>query len=332
MSRPRVLIANDSLPTLQMLHFYLASLDCEVLEAIDGIQALALAPSADLLLLDIRMPGLDGYEVCRRLKSAPATRLLPIVIVSALKEVSDRIPALQAGADDFLTLPVDVTELQARVQSMLRLRRIYSQLEDSQNVIFTLARAVEARDAYTEAHTERVAAGALALGRALNLDEGTLNHLHRGALVHDIGKIGIPDAILLKPASLTAAETAIMRTHVLVGESIATPLGTAKAFLSVIRNHHEAYDGSGYPDGLKGEQIPLNARIVAVSDAYDALISDRPYRSRKTTAEAALVLQEGAGHHWDPKLVDLFLETALAATEAVPAFPLTPSPAFALTS
>ena len=311
MSRPRVLIANDNPATLQLLHYYLASFDCEILEAVDGTQALAFAPSADLLLLDIRMPGHDGYEVCRRLKSDPATRLLPIVIVSSLNQVQDRIPALEAGADDFLTLPVDGAELQARVRSMLRLRSIYVQLEDSQNVIFALARAVEARDSYTEAHTLRVAAGALALGEALHLDKAELDHLHRGALIHDIGKIGTPDRVLLKPSALTEEETQIMRTHVIIGEQIAAPLGSAKAFLSVIRNHHEHYDGSGYPDGLKGEAIPLAARIVSVSDAYDALISDRPYRAHKSLAEAAGVLHQGSGTQWDPKLVSLFLAAAL---------------------
>jgi len=334
MSRPRVLIANDNPATLQLLHYYLASFDCDILEAVDGTAALAFAPSADLLLLDIRMPGADGYEVCRRLKAEPATRLLPIVIVSALKEVADRIPALQAGADDFLTLPVDPTELQARVQSMLRLRSIYTQLEDSQNVIFALARAVEARDSYTESHTLRVAAGALALGQALQLDAADLSHLHRGALIHDIGKIGIPDAVLLKPGELDEQETAIMRTHVIIGEQIATPLGSAKAFLSVIRNHHEHYDGTGYPDGLKGEQIPLSARIVSVSDAYDAFISDRPYRGHKSIQEAARILQEGAGSQWDPALVALFLRSALpeagfAPQQAHPELPLQGASAFA---
>ena len=311
MERPRVLIANDNPATLQLLHFYLASFDCEILEAVDGGQALELAPQADLLLLDIRMPVFDGYEVCRRLKSSPATRLLPIVIVSALSQVADRVPALEAGADDFLTLPVDATELQARVRSMLRLRTIYTQLEDSQNVIFALARAVEARDSYTEAHTERVATRALALGRAHGLDAIDLNHLYRGALVHDIGKIGIPDAILLKPSSLTSPETVVMRAHTTIGAMIAAPLSSALPFLSVIRNHHERWDGAGYPDGLPGADIPLNARIVAVSDAYDALVSDRPYRKAKTSSEAALVLNDGAGSQWDPSLVTLFIASVL---------------------
>ena len=318
MSRPRVLIVNDDKATLDLLHFYLASFDCEILLADDGHQALALAPGADLLLLDIKMPGYDGYEVCRRLRSAPATRLLPIVIVSALSQVADRILALEAGANDFLTLPVDTAELQARIRSMLQLRSIYAQLEDSQNVIFALARAVEARDSYTEAHTLRVAARAQALGTALHLDTADLNHLHRGALVHDIGKIGVPDAVLLKPTALTQAETVIMQSHVLIGEAIAAPLSSAIPFLSVIRNHHEQYDGSGYPDHLVGEAIPLNARIVSVSDAYDALISDRPYRAAKTLQEARRVLARGAGSQWDPRLIALFLSSVLPNTDPLP--------------
>jgi putative two-component system response regulator len=218
------------------------------------------------------------------------------------------VRALEAGADDFLAKPVDRTELTARVRSLLRLKSLYDELDDAEAVIFALAKAVEAKDHYTEAHTERVAYNAQALALIAGLPEADLRQLYRGAMVHDIGKIGVPDAILLKPGPLNDEEWEAMKKHPTIGERIARPLRSATGMLPIIRNHHERVDGLGYPDAMHGDRIPLAARIVAICDAYDAMTSDRPYRPGRAAAEAAAILRDGAGSQWDEELVHLFLD------------------------
>jgi putative two-component system response regulator len=306
---PTVLIVDDHPLNITLLEAYLEQVDCEVAVARGGTEALEILSriSCDLVLLDIQMDDLDGFTVCQRMKSDPRTRLVPVVMVTALSATDDRIRALDVGADDFLAKPVDRLELIARVTSLLRLKRTLDQLEDTERVVFALARAVEAKDSYTESHTSRVASSARALGECLGLDEAQLDDLYRGGAIHDIGKIGIPDRILLKSGPLTPGEMEIMRSHPILGEEIARPLRTAAGLLSIIRHHHEAVDGTGYPDGLSGDDIPLAARIVSICDAYDALISDRPYRSGMSEADAIAVLNEGAGKQWDSRLVDLFI-------------------------
>ncbi|HLQ62899.1 MAG TPA: HD domain-containing phosphohydrolase, partial [Candidatus Acidoferrales bacterium] len=292
MGRPAVLAVDDRPLNLTLLEAYLREVDCDVLVASDGEDALRqLADrSPDLVLLDITMPGLNGFEVCRRIKADPATRLLPVVMLTALHQTEDRVQALEAGADDFMTKPVEKVELIARVKSALRLKALYDTLDSTERVIFSLAAAVEAKDAYTEAHTERVAATSRQLGERLGLEQPDLDALYRGGMIHDIGKIGIPDSILLKPGPLTAVEHQRMREHPVIGERIARPLKSAVNLLPIIRHHHESFDGSGYPDGLAGHQIPLLARIVSVSDAYDAMVSDRPYRPGRSAREAVRIL------------------------------------------
>jgi len=251
------------------------------------------------------MPGMDGYEVCRRIKAAPASRLVPVVMVTSLDQTNDRVLALEAGADDYMTKPVDRIELVARVRSALRLKSMYDSLDSAEQVIFALAAAVEAKDPYTEAHTQRVADAARAMGVRLGLPARDLDSLYRGGLIHDIGKIGVPDAILLKPGPLDSRELAKMRMHPVIGESIVRPLRSGTNLLPIIRHHHERYDGGGYPDGLAGRAIPHLARIVAVCDAYDALVTDRPYRKAKSVDEALNILNDGAGHQWDPEAVEV---------------------------
>ncbi len=309
MSRPAVLAVDDRPLNLTLLEAYLREVDCDVLVAGTGEDALEQISHRppDLVLLDITMPGLDGFEVCRRIKADPATRLLPVVMITALQQTTDRVHALEAGADDFMTKPVEKVELIARVKSALRLKALYDTLDSTERVIFSLAAAVEAKDAYTEAHTERVAASARRLGEQLGLEEADLEALYRGGMIHDIGKIGIPDSILLKPGPLTELEHARMREHPVIGERIARPLKSAANLLPIIRHHHESFDGGGYPDGLPAHAIPLLARIVSVSDAYDALVSDRPYRPGRSSAQAVRILVRGKGRQWDPDLVELFV-------------------------
>src|SRR5216683_2958253 len=286
-----VLVVDDGSADRQLAQAYLADLDCDVRLAQDGASALQQikSESPDLVLLDVQMPGLDGYEVCRRIKAGPRGRLLPVVMITALNETGERV------------------ELVARVRSALRLKAVYNTLDSAEQVIFALAAAVEAKDPLTEKHTQRVAESARHLGARLGLPEVALDALYRGGIIHDIGKIGIPDAILLKPGPLDNEERARMQTHVLIGENIVRPLRSASTLLPIIRHHHERFDGRGYPDGLRAREIPRLASIVSVCDAFDALVNDRPYRARLPIDHALAVLISGAGHQWDPEVVDLFV-------------------------
>src|SRR5579859_2026331 len=306
---PIVLVVDDGETNRALVLAYLADLDCRLRSAESGPSALAAIEEEppDLVLLDVQMPGMDGYEVCRRIKARPRGRLLPVVMLTALNHANDRVLALEAGADDFMTKPVDRVELVARVRSALRLKAVYDNLDSAEQVIFSLAAAVEAKDAYTEKHTHRVAESARHVGMTMGLPERALEALYRGGIIHDIGKIGVPDAILLKPGALNIDELQRMRMHPLIGEAIVKPLRSGASLLPIIRHHHEHYDGGGYPDGLAGRAIPRLARIVAVCDAYDALVTDRPYRQAKTSSEAVSVLVDGAGKQWDAEVVDVLV-------------------------
>lgn len=304
---PSVLVVDDSAANRELIEACLADVDCRVRLAQDGPNALAAIESTapDLILLDVQMPGMDGYTVCKRIKANPALRLVPVVMITALDRSEDRVMALEAGADDFMSKPVERLELVARVRSALKLKSVYDRLDSAEQVIFSLAAAVEAKDMYTERHTNRVAESARHLGVRLGLPEEDLDALYRGGIIHDIGKIGVPDAVLLKPGPLDANEIVLMRSHPEIGENIVRPLRSGYDLLPIIRHHHEAYDGRGYPDGLAGTAIPLLARIVAVCDAFDALTNDRPYRKRLSEREAIAILTGGAGRQWDPQLVSL---------------------------
>src|SRR5438876_4748440 len=306
---PLVLVVDDGEINRALVEAFLSDLDCRLQSAEDGPSALAAIDkeTPDLVLLDVQMPGMDGYEVCRRIKAGPRGRLLPVVMLTALDNANDRVLALEAGADDFMSKPVDRVELVARVRSALRLKAVYDTLDSAEHVIFSLAAAVEAKDPYTEAHTQRVAESARRIGSCLGLPSSDLEALYRGGLIHDIGKIGVPDAILLKPGPLDAEEMTRMQLHPIIGANIVAPLRSSAGLLPIIRNHHEHFDGTGYPDRLAGASIPRLARIVSVCDAFDALVNDRPYRARKTIDEAVAALSVGAKCQWDPEVVDLFV-------------------------
>jgi putative two-component system response regulator len=313
-----VLVVDDGAANRELIEACLAEVDCMIRMAEDGPAALRMIASAspDLILLDVQMPGMDGYEVCRRVKANSANRLIPVVMITALDRTDDRVKALDAGADDFMSKPVERAELVARVRSALRLKSVYDSLDSAEQVIFALAAAVEAKDPFTGRHTHRVAESARHLGTMLGLPESDLDALSRGGVIHDIGKIGVPDAILLKPASLDCNELVRMRAHPIIGERIVRPLRSGASLLPIIRHHHERYDGDGYPDGLRALEIPQLARILAVCDAFDALVNDRPYRSRRTVDDALAILAEGAGTQWDPEVVGL-LQSDISAIRAL---------------
>jgi putative two-component system response regulator len=261
----------------------------------------------DLILLDVVMPGKTGYELCHELKDDPATRLIPIVMITGLDAHEDRLRAIEAGADDFLTKPISAEELFARVKSLLKLKEFTDELETAESVLCTLGLSVEARDPYTEGHCERLARDASELGRYLGLDDDCVIALRRGGYLHDLGKIKVPDEILKKGSNLTPEEWTIMKQHPLVGETICRPLKSLRLVLPIIRHHHEHSDGSGYPDGLKDGEIPLLPRILQVVDIYDALRTARPYKPALPHEQAAFTMREEAkAGLWDEELVTEF--------------------------
>ncbi len=307
--RPVVLVVDDVPANRELLEGRLADLGYTVHQASDGIEALEAiaAEEPDLVLLDIDMPRLDGISVCERLKAHPTRRLVPVVVLTAYQDRDTRIRAIAAGADDFLSKPFDAQELLVRTRVLLRERALNKRLDASENVLRAFARAVEARDRYTIYHAERVGLYAREIGQALGLHDEKLDLLYNGGVMHDIGKIAIPDAILLKPGPLTEEEYAVMQRHSIEGERICLPLRSTVQFLPIIRHHHERIDGRGYPDHLTRDAIPHGARIVAVADAWDAMVSDRPYRAGLPRDEAHARLGAGAGSQWDAEAVAAFL-------------------------
>jgi putative two-component system response regulator len=228
-------------------------------------------------------------------------------LISGVNDMPSRVAALEAGADDFLSRPLEQNELVARARSLLHLKALRDQLEDARQVIFALAKAAEAKDCFTLEHAERVADSASELARRIQLPPDVIQQIHVGALIHDVGKLAVPDHILNKPGALTQGEFDLVKTHTLVGAEIVSPLSSQGHLVAIVRNHHERFDGRGYPDGLAGPQIPLAARIVAVCDAYDAMVNQRPYRPAIPHTTAIEELLAGRGRQWDPELVDAFV-------------------------
>ncbi len=309
-STPVVLVVDDNAANRELIEAYLAGIDCDVISVADGSSALSVMETVrpDVVLLDIEMPVMSGYEVCQRIKSNPKLRLVPVVMITAWGRSEDRVKSLEWGADDFMAKPVERAELVARVRSCLRMNALHETLDSAEQVIFALAAAVEAKDALTERHTRRVAESARHLGERLGLPEAALDALYRGGIIHDIGKIGVSEAILLKSGPLNIVELERMRAHTSIGATIVAPLRSGSSLLPIIRHHHERFDGQGYPDGLRGSQIPLLARIISICDAFDAMVNDRPYRAGLRVDEAVGILRAGAGTQWDPQLVELFID------------------------
>ncbi len=302
----RVLVVDDDAPSRHLLQALLSREGHELVQAGDGAAALErIAQQApDLVLLDLNMPEVDGFSVLAQLKGEEATRLIPVVVVSGSAQRAERLRALELGADECLTKPVDRVELRVRVAALLRLKRCTDQLERTANVMLLVARAVEARDPELGQHCERLVRWVTVTGRALGVAPAELHTLRLGAYLHDIGKIGIPDAVLLKPGPLDARERELMSRHPLLGESILAPLASMAAVLPLVRHHHERLDGSGYPDGLHGEQIPLLVRILSGADVLDALTTRRPYRDALPLEQALTVItQEVARGWWDAAVV-----------------------------
>ncbi|MGH9783413.1 MAG: response regulator [Terriglobia bacterium] len=295
-----ILVADDQEAYRCLLSDLLEDEGCKVIGAADGDEALKILRSEaiDLALLDVMMPRRTGFAVCRTVKSDPSTCLIPVVLVTGLDNTDDRIQGIECGADDFLSKPVNKEELLARVRSLLKLKHFTDELENAETVLFSLALSVEAKDSYTEGHCQRLSKFSVALGKRLGLQEEQLVALRRGGILHDVGKIAVPEQILLKPGPLTSEERKIMQGHPVIGERICSPLKSLRLVLPIIRHHHEKSDGSGYPDGLKAEETPLTARILQTVDVYDALTTERPYKKALTPQQAFRQMREEVKRGW----------------------------------
>ena len=310
--RSRILVVDDLPENRDILAGLLEPEGHAIDVAVDGQEAVdkALANPPDLILMDVNMPRMTGFEACRVLKNDERTHLVPIVIVTGLLERDDRVQGIEAGCDDFLTKPVDNEQLVARTRNLLRTKGLVDELERAENVLVSLATALDAKDNYTRGHSERVADYAEALGEAVGLGREERRNLKRAGLLHDIGKIGIPLDYLQKPGPLTLAEYETVKKHPAIGYEICRPLRTMAPLLALIRGHHERLDGRGYPDRLDGDAIPLPLRCLTTADVFDALTSDRAYRKAMSHEAAFKVMREEASvGMWDLKIIDRLEET-----------------------
>jgi putative two-component system response regulator len=318
--RSRVLVADDTDSVRALFNRLLAADGHEVISASDGAAALEAVARhhPDVIILDVTMPHVDGLEVCRRLKADPATRLTPVVLVTGQTGLDDRIKGIEAGADDFLSKPVHPHELRARVRSLSRVKSLIDALDSAEAAFMSLALTIEARDPYTNGHCERLAQHAVKLGRALGVSDEELAALHRGGYLHDVGKVGVPDAVLLKRGPLTPEEFDLMRRHPEIGDSLCAPLQSLRTVRPIILSHHERLDGSGYPNRLRGDEVPLLAQIVGIVDVFDALTSDRPYRpALPTEAAVAHLIREVQEGKFARAYVDAFFDTLSPTVAAV---------------
>jgi putative two-component system response regulator len=336
-ARPKILIIDDQTVNLRVVEAMLTPMGYECATASDGGTGIAKAQewNPDCILLDVMMPDMDGFETARRLRQDDVTRHTPIVMVTALQEIEARVKALEAGADDFLAKPVDKTELRARVQSLVKIKSYQDRLENQQrnleeavaqqteqlrralknlqqaslDTIIRLARASEYKDEDTGMHIQRMSHYAAAIARKIGLPDEEADNILYAAPMHDIGKIGIPDSILLKPDRLTEAEWDVMKQHTVIGACILEGSGSPLVELGrvIALTHHEKWDGSGYPQGLIGEEIPLMGRIASLSDVFDALVSRRPYKDPISVDETCDMMKAGRGKHFDPAVLDAFL-------------------------
>lgn len=308
---PKILVVDDHAASRMAAVAVLAMEGYEVIEADSGFTGVELVAqkAPDLILLDVMMPEMDGFQVCQLLKQNEHTRLIPIIFISGLNDRRSRIRGIEVGADDFLSKPFDRLELTARVKSLVTQKRLNQELDHAEQVLFSIARAIESRDPKTGDHCERLVKFGKAFGEYLNLTRNQIRDLMWGGYLHDIGKVAIPDAVLLKTGKFTAQEWDIMKQHVLIGEKICQPLRNIRGVIPIIRHHHERWDGSGYPDGLVGEDIPYLAQVFQMIDIFDALISERPYKRAFTLEEAKALMAEETALGWrNPRLMQQFTE------------------------
>jgi putative two-component system response regulator len=323
-NRSRILVVDDESIARITVDALLSSENYEMHFAENGEEGICLAKEIlpDVIILDVMMPGMNGFEACRRIRAIPGLSEVPILLVTALDDRESRITGLKAGADEFITKPYDIFELLLRIQNMTRLNR-YRQLTDQRHIMQQLntelllaynktiegwSRALDLRDKETEGHTLRVSEKTVLLARAAGLDEEAQLHIKRGGLLHDVGKLGIPDSILLKPEPLTESEWIVMKRHPVYAFDWLSPIEYLRPALDIPYCHHEKWDGTGYPRGLKGPEIPIAARLFALSDVWDALTSARPYRKAMDDTEVWQYIRSQAGEHFDPQAVEIVIK------------------------
>lgn len=334
--KPRILIADDEIHNLKVIEAMLLPLGYDIILARDGNEAyeLSLSGNPDVILLDVNMPGLTGFEVTERLRRTESARLIPVVMVTALTDTDARIQALNAGADDFLTKPVNITELRARVSSLVKVKAYHDHMKNYQTrleedilkrteelnrayyrissatleITYRLTRASEYKDEDTGAHIIRMSHYCAIMARALGLNDAVVESLLHAAPMHDVGKIGIPDRILLKPGKLDDDEWEVMKQHTVIGALILEKSKAPSVRMGemIALMHHERWDGLGYPKGIKGAKIPLAARIVSIADVFDALLSKRPYKEPFTLEKSFEIIGDMSGKNFDPRVVEAF--------------------------
>ena len=316
---PSILIVDALDLNRRLLKAILKTEAYSILEAERPEAALSILQhrKVDLVVVDLVMPGMSGPDFCRALKADRRTQLVPILMTTSVQGTENEIAGIDSGADEFLLKPLRPALVRTRIRGMLRNKALIDSLDEAETILFALAKSVEARDNYTGLHCERLAAYSIRLGQAMGLSKADQLALYRGGYLHDIGKVGIPDAILFKRGLLSDPEWQVMRQHTLRGEEICRPMKTLTPVLPIIRSHHERWNGSGYPDGLRGEEIPLLARILQVADIYDALTTARSYKPAFTHRHALEIMMEEAARGWrDPELIPLFAEVTRPAGDA----------------
>lgn len=309
----KVLIIEDLEPVNHLISSYLREENFTVYSAFDGRKGLEIFfnTQPDVVITDVVMPQMDGFSVCKAIKSDEQTRLTPVILLTSLDDNDSYIKGIEIGADDFMIKPVNKFLLIARVKALLRVKRLNDKLDNSWNLLFSLAKAVEAKDRYTENHTHRVGELSKKFGFMLGLTPDVNESLYKAGVLHDIGKIGIPDRILNKPSRLSKKEYGIIQTHTEIGKEICQPLKSMKDVIDVVFYHHERWDGQGYPQGLKRDEIPLMAQIVSIVDVYDALTSHRPYRKSYTTREVLYILETEASKSFNADLIKFFIDKVI---------------------
>lgn len=308
---PEILIVDDLRANIDLLEAIFLKEGFTVHSAQGAASAMVLCEKhrIDLAVVDVMMPGIDGFALCSMLKQKAGRNFFPVVLLTALSDRNSRIRGLEAGADDFISKPFDTMELLLKIRSLLKLKTLQEELDHSENIILTLAVAMEARDPYTKGHSTRVSSLSKDFSSFLGLSEREREEMKKAGILHDIGKICLSQSILRKPGPLTQDEQEMVKTHTLLGEDLCRPLVSMKRILPAIRHHHERWDGSGFPDGLAGQDIPIMARILSIVDSFDAMVSVRPYRDRRSVASALEMMKsEQKSGQWDAELLGYFLD------------------------